>query len=425
MPRVAKQVLVVDAQVAGVSGDMMVAALLDLGADTTRVTDAMRTPRQSLTGCDHLDVAVSDVTRNGIRAKRVEVSVSERTPHRTAGDLLDAAASCVASQRLSARAKRFALNAIGTIVSAEERVHGQTGRGLHLHETASADTLADVIGCATALDDLKLFNNTIAYSTPVALGGGALHFSHGRVSSPAPAALEILRSGAFLTTGGPVEAELATPTGVSLLTSLSHRSVRFYPPMKPTKVGYGAGKADFAEMPNVLRIVLGQPLDLGLAKDEVYVIETNLDDASGELVGHAMQRLLDDGSRDVAAIPILTKKGRPGHILKVIADASCVGPLSRTLIEETGTLGVRIHPSQRYVLPRESFPVELVIDDIPRVIRVKIAKNTAGDVLQIKPEYDDVHKLAEETGNPFRQIHDTVKARAGELLQERRTHEDR
>lgn len=418
MPNDSKHILVIDAQTAGVSGDMMVSALLDLGANATNVIEAMRTPQHCLPGCKDLEITVRDTTRRGIRAKRIEVKVEEEVTRRTAAELLDAASTCLQELQISEKAKRFALDSINTLVSAEAIAHGQSTQEVNLHETASADTLADVIGTATALDDLGLFTDTTIYSTPIAVGGGLLQFSHGTVSSPAPATLEILRSRRFLTVGGPIEAELATPTGVSLLTTLAHESVRFYPPMKPTRVGYGAGTREFVEMPNVLRITLGEPCDFGLSSEEVYVIETNLDDASGELIGYAMDRLLQEGAKDVSAIPMLTKKGRPGHLIKVIVDRSSLEPICRILIEETGTLGARFYACQRRILARESVPVEVMVEDVKEVVNVKVARSTQGQVIQVKPEYDDVKRLADRMGKPLREIEELVKRKAAEILEE-------
>ncbi len=419
MPTDTKRILVFDPQTAGVSGDMMVGALLDLGANPTRVLEAMKTVKHFLRGCHDLEITITDTTRRGIQAKRVDVKVEEDVTRRTATELLDAASACLQKLRVSEDANRFALDSINALVSAEAVIHGQSQQEVHLHETASADTLADVMGAAMALDDLGILSDTNTYSTPVALGGGMFQFSHGIASSPAPATLEILRSKDFLAVGGPVEAELATPTGVALLTTLALESIRFYPPMTPTAVGYGAGAREFIEMPNVLRVTLGKPHGSGLMTDEVYVIDTNLDDSTGEVIGHAMHKLLQEGARDVAAIPMFTKKGRPGHLIEVIADRSSLERLCAILIEETGSLGVRIHPCERRILTRESILLEVTVNDVTKKVSVKLAKSTDGRIIRIKPEYDDVKRLADETGRSLREIEDLVKRKAAEVMDQR------
>ena len=347
-----KRVAVIDCQVAGVSGDMILGALLDLGADSTRVVEAMKSVGDYLEGCRDVEVTVRDVIRRGFRAKKVDVRADE-TGEMMGMDLIEATLKCIGDLKLSVEAKEFASNVINTLVSVEAKIHGRSVGEVHLHEAGSIDTPAEIVGAAVALDDLNLFRETKIYSTPVAVGGGTFRFSHGTVSSPAPATLEILRSKGFPMIGGVIESELATPTGASLLVNLAHEATRFYPPLRPKAVGYGAGAKDFAEFPNVLRILVGEPLEYGLLMDRIYVLETNLDDVSGELVGHTINRLFNEGARDVSVIPIFTKKNRPGQIIKVITDEARVERLSKILIEETGTLGVRMYPCERRILHRE------------------------------------------------------------------------
>jgi uncharacterized protein (TIGR00299 family) protein len=418
MTQVVRKIMVVDAQMAGVSGDMLVGALLDLGAKADRIIEAMKTLKDFLRGCKSLEIDVRDTTRRGLRAKKVDVKIEEEVTERKGAELIEAARSSIENLRLSRKAKQYVLDCLSTLVDAEARVHGGSAKTVHLHETGSVDTLADIIGSAFALEDLDLFTGAKVYSTPVAVGGGLLNFSHGTVSSPAPTTLEILRSKGFPMKGGPVEVELATPTGVSLLTNLASEFVRFYPLVKPIAVGYGAGAKDFAEMPNVLRITLGEPCTYSLLSDEIYILETNLDDATGEVIGYAVDKLLYEGARDVSIIPAFSKKNRPTQIIKVIADKASLEHLSRTLVEETGTLGVRIYPCERRVLDRESTSIEVMIDDIKELINVKVAKDNRGEIIQMKPEYKDVKKLADRTGRPLREIMDAVKKTARELLSE-------
>ena len=166
------------------------------------------------------------------------------------------------------------------------------------------------------------------YSTPVAVGGGTFKISHGIVSSPAPSTLAILQSKSFPFLGGPIEAELATPTGVSILVNLVDEVNRFYPPMAPLKIGYGAGTKDFEGLPAVLRLTLGQPLNNELVKDNIAVLETNIDDVSGEIVGHAVDRLLAEGAKDVSIIPMYTKKNRPAKCQSNCRPKRCTTPIA-------------------------------------------------------------------------------------------------
>lgn len=412
--RGAGRIVVMDCQVAGVSGDMIVGALIDLGADAARVVEAMKAVKDYVRRCKNLEVTVEDVARRGFRAKRIDVK-AEEVPGMTGAELIEATVCCAEGLNLTAEARRFVSGSIRTLVNAEARVHGLDADRVHLHETGSVDTPAEILGAAAALEDLNLFD-AMVYSTPVAVGGGSFHFSHGVVPSPAPATVEILRSRGFPLIGGPVESELATPTGVSILVNLAWEAVRFYPAMKPAAAGYGAGARDFAEMPNILRIVLGEPLDHQLLRDEVSVLETNLDDVSGEILGHMVDRLLREGARDVCMIPMFTKKNRPGQILKVMADRMDVERLSRVLMEETGTLGVRVYPCQRHILSRESIAVDVRVDGVEELVRVKVARDLRGGIIQVKPEYDDVERIARKTGRPLREVMELARAKAREAL---------
>jgi uncharacterized protein (TIGR00299 family) protein len=408
------RISVVDCQTAGVSGDMLLGALLDLGADSSRVVGAMEAVKGYVKGCKNLEVTIRQVARRGFQAKKVDIRAEEAS-EMTGKKLIEATTSCVEDLKLSAEAKQFAVASINTLVNAEAIVHGKSVDDVHLHEAGSVDTPAEIVGAAVALESLSLFNANI-YSTPVAVGGGLFSFSHGTVSSPAPATIEILRSKGFPIVGGPVAYELATPTGVSMLVNLVDEASRFYPPMKPTVVGYGAGAKDFAEIPNVLRIVLGESLNYRLLKDEVSVIETNVDDVSGEVIGYTIDKLLKEGARDVSIIPMFTKKNRPGQIIKVIADKPDVERLSRVLMEETGTLGTRVYPCERHILARETVQIDVSLGGLSKLTSVKVAKDSEGKVIQIKPEYDDVKRISEETHKPLREVTELVKTKAKELL---------
>lgn len=162
----------------------------------------------------------------------------------------------------------------------------------------------------------------------------------------------------------------------------------------------------------MLRVTLGEEV----LTDEVYVLETNLDDVSGEVVGHTMDKLLGEGARDVSVIPMLTKKSRPGYIVKVIADRETVEHLSQVLMEETGTLGIRIHPCLRRILTREVVPIKVEVEGVKERITVKVAKDHAGKIVHVKPEYEEIKRLAEKTGKPLRVLMELTTAKAKQML---------
>ena len=249
----AKKVIVIDCQSAGISGDMTISALIDLGARQKRIMKAAEIVEENLPTLAKLGVEVSDVERHGIKAKAFNVMSTEEPKPMKAKDARNVLSKCLETAELSDIASVYALKVLNSLIEGESRVHGKESN-LHLHELASADTFVDILGTATALDDLELFRDAEIYSTPVAVGGGSVKFSHGTFAVPAPATIEILRSKNYPIIGGPINHELTTPTGAAILVNLAESS-SFYPPIRPIKIGYGAGSRDFEELTNVLRIV--------------------------------------------------------------------------------------------------------------------------------------------------------------------------
>jgi len=408
------KILIVDCQVAGIAGDMFLGALIDVGADANKVVSAIKALEKQDHGYKNIKINIKQVLRKEFRATKIDVT-SESVSRKTGSELVEIVEKTAKDLKLSKKAQQFASNAIRTLVDSEAKLHTNDLSDVHLHEVGFVDTPAEIIGAAVAMEDLELFNAKIC-ATPVSVGGGLFKFSHGTVFSPAPATLEILRSKNFPIKGGPVESELATPTGASILINVADEVSCFYPEMTPQKVGYGAGTKDFEEMPNILRVTLGAPLEKLLLKDEIAILETNLDDVTGEIIGNSVDALLREGAKDVSVIPMFTKKNRPGQILKIVADLKDVKRLSRVIIEETGTLGVRVYPCERHILSRELFSVDVLIDDAREVVKVKVAKDLSGKIVQIKPEYDELKRLADKTGKPLREITELITQRAREVL---------
>ena len=390
-----EKILVIDCQASGVAGDMILGALLDLGANVDKVTSAIKSLETPEYGYKNIKIDIKEVMRGEFKATRIDVT-SESALRRYGSELIDIVEKAAASIALSPEARDFASKVIHTLVSVEADLHRTTFDDAHLHEVSFVDTAAEILGVAIALDDLGLFESKI-YSTPLAVGGGTFRFSHGITSSPSPATLAILQSRNFPFHGGPIEFELATPTGASILVNLVDEVTRFYPSIVPLKVGYGAGTKEFPEMPAVLRFTLGYPLDNGLDRDEIAVLETNIDDETGEILGYAIDKLLSGGAKDVSIIPMFTKKNRPGQIIKVIADPKDVHHLSKVLIDETGTLGVRVYYCERHIINREIYTVDLQVMGNKETVRLKVAKDAKGEVTRIKPEFEDLKRLAEKT----------------------------
>jgi uncharacterized protein (TIGR00299 family) protein len=408
------RILIIDCNASGIAGDMLLAALLDIGANVERVISAIKTLEAPEFGYNHIDISIDEVTRGEFRATQIDVK-SQTTEKKHSDELIAIVEKAATNIYMSDKARKFASKVIHTIIEAEAELHKTSFEDTHLHEVALVDTAAEIIGCAVALDDLRLFEAKI-YSTPLAVGGGIFKFSHGIVSAPAPATLAILQSKNFPFHGGPIENELATPTGTALLVNLVNEVNSFYPSLIPLRVGYGAGTKDHPQLPTVLRLTLGKSIDTAIYSDKIAVLETNIDDASGEVLGYAVDRLLAEGAKDVSIIPIYTKKNRPAQIVKVIANQEDVAHLSDLLIEETGTLGVRVYYCERHIINRELHNVDLTIMGNKETVRVKVSKNAKGKIIRIKPEFEDLKQLAEKTGKPLRELLDLAVSKTQELF---------
>ena len=409
-------IAIIDCQIAGVAGDMLLGALLDVGADAAKVTYAIKsleTTAQSV--YSNIEVDIKPVMSKGFRATKVSVTASEK--HLKNGQqLIEIVEKTVENLKISSKAKQYASNVIHTLVNTEANLHGDSLCDVHLHEVGLVDTAAEIIGTAVAMDDLEFFNAKL-YTTPVSVGGGLFKFSHGITSSPSPATLAIFQSKNFPIKGGPVEFELATPTGAALLVNFPSVVITpFYPKMVPIKVGYGAGDKEFLEIPNILRITLGKSLDAPLDSDSVTVLETVVDDVSGEIIGYAVDRLFLEGAKDVHIVPVFTKKNRSAQIIKVIADQKDSQRLINVLIEETGTLGVRVYHCERYIVSRSIFSIDISVAGQRETVKVKISKNRQGEIVRLKPEFEDLKRLAERTGLPLRELSDLVAAKARAVL---------
>lgn len=397
---------IVDCQISGISGDMLLSSLVDIGANKKKVIDAIMSCQNFLEGSKVISATFDDVRRSGFRATALNIRYEDNVHERKGIEVYDAAARCCDSLDLENKTKAFALASIKTLIEAESSVHGEEYNNVHLHEASSIDTLVDVIGTAVAIQDLGLFSAEI-YSSNVAVGGGSLTFSHGTITNPGSAILEIFKNRNFTLNGGPVDTELTTPTGASMLVNLAKGSMDFYPALQPIKVGYGAGSKDFSNFPNVLKVVLGKVLKV-MQTDTVYVLETNVDDATGEVIGNMIDRLMDKGAKDVSVIPAMTKKNRPANLIRVVCDYDQLNNVLDTLIKESGTLGVRVQQTSRYVVPRITLSVPVSIKGEEFVIRVKVVKEE-DRIVYAKPEYEDVRNVSMKLNMPFRIASSTVQ----------------
>jgi uncharacterized protein (TIGR00299 family) protein len=382
---------------AGASGDMIMAALLDLGADP----DAIRRAVESV-GCT---LEVTRQEKGHIMATKAGV-ISERR-YQSLGE----AVSILKASSLQGQALKNALSALNTLAEAESRVHGVAKEQAHFHEVGALDALADIAGCCTARGSLLAEK---VFSRPVSVGGGYVQTSHGLLPVPGPAALEILRSHKMPWQGGPVQEELLTPTGAALLATLVDEFVPDFPPLRAERVGYGAGKRELV-LPNVLRAIAAETIfapagraaatqDHSRHGDRVVQLETNVDDVTGEVLGYLIERLMQAGALDVSVLPALMKKGRAGFVVRAIARHEETEMLAGIIIMETGSLGVRIFPSvHRLIAEREQRTVQVEVGGQIYPAQVKVSR-MEGKIISAKPEYEDCKRIAEDSGQPLRTV---------------------
>ncbi len=285
---------------------------------------------------------------------------------------------------------------------AEASVHDTDLDSTHFHEVGADDAIADVVGACLLFADLDAER---VVTTPVATGGGQVEMSHGIYPIPAPAVVEITTQADWSLSGGPVEAELLTPTGAAILAHFAD-GVETLPTLNVEQSGYGTGGYDFPEHPNVLRVLVGESEDDGgLIRDDITVLETNLDDAPPEVLGGLQETLSDAGARDVSVLPATMKKSRPGHLVKVITKPEDAERVARKLAEETGTLGIRAAgSSHRWIANREFETVTLEVERTEYDVTVKIASDESGTVYDVSTEFDDAQAIAEETGVAVREL---------------------
>ena len=382
-------VIVIDPQIAGVSGDMLLSSLIDLGADKNEIIKGIKKSEKFLSNSTIKKIDFQKIQKYGIESTELVLEIDENVSKRKGIEIKKAILDSVNELNLSIKAKTFAESCINSLISSESKIHGIDEDSVHFHEASSIDTLIDIVGVTIACENLKLFEEKIV-CLPVSVGGGTVSFSHGTMSNPASAILQIFKNSNLNIQGNDSKEELTTPTGACILTNLTNNSIEYYPSMNITSIGYGAGQKDFDAFSNVLKIIQGSENNSG--KDLVKILETNIDDVSGEILGHLIEKIMDQGAKDVSIYPGITKKGRPTNLVCVICDESIVNIIIDILVLETGTLGIRISDSNRIIVPRTNHSFSLTFDD--KSFEVNYKKSSYKGKTHFKIEFDDLKNIS-------------------------------
>lgn len=373
----------------GISGDMTLGALVDAGVDL----DALNAGIQTLE-LPNVRLVSQQVKKKGFRATQITVEHEPQHKHRH----LHHITATIDSSGITRKQKDLAHQIFRRLAEAEAKVHNSTIEKVHFHEVGAVDSIADIVATAIGWD---LLGAQRLVCSPVPTGSGFIEIAHGRCAVPAPATAELLKGIPLAESN--VASELTTPTGAAILATLVDEYGPL-PAMTIDYVGYGAGQRDLEEQANLLRLLVGTASD-GPATERLWVVETNLDDTSGELVGHAISLLWNAGALDVYTTAIQMKKNRPGVILSALCPAEAVEAVEAILFRETSTLGVRRWPVERRKLRRETHVVETAFGPVSGMLAW-----VDNDTARFSPEFEACRQLADQHGVPLQAIYEAARA---------------
>jgi pyridinium-3,5-bisthiocarboxylic acid mononucleotide nickel chelatase len=376
----------------GISGDMVLGALLDAGLPFEELRSALGS--LALNGCD---VSVRRVVRAGLSATKFvvhEAGEGAKHPHRHLSGIF----KLIDQSALLPEGRDRAKALFQRLAEAEAAIHDMPVEKVHLHEVGAVDSIIDIVGAVYALD---WFDADRIVSSPLNVGGGTVKSAHGTIPVPAPATVKLLGDAPIYS--GEVQKELVTPTGALIVSSYAS-SFGPVPSMKVEQVGYGAGDNDFPSTPNVLRVLIGEAaesvrLKADTTASSVVVIECEIDDMNPQIFGVAMERLYAAGALEVFYVPVQMKKNRPGTLLTVVAPPGLRGALSEIIFNETTTIGLRYSEVDRECLVREHANVETAVG----TVRMKLAWRN-GKLVNAAPEFEDCAKLAAEHNVPVKEV---------------------
>lgn len=374
----------------GIAGDMLLGALVDAGAPLAEIQAAI----DSL-GLPDCRLVATEVRRAGFRAVKIDVQHAPEHAHRHLHHIVE----MIDRGRLTPRQQDMANRIFTRLGEAEAKVHGTTIRKVHFHEVGAVDSIADIVGSAVGLDLLGIER---IVASPVPTGRGTIEIAHGKCSIPAPATAELLRGVPLAACD--VEAELTTPTGAAVLAALAE-SYGGVPAMRIEAIGCGAGTRELTDRPNLLRLLVGVADSTAAHSEEIVILETQLDDATGQQIGYCTGELFRLGALDVYTTAIQMKKGRPGTLLTVLCRLPDAELMRTTLFRHTPTLGVRWSTTQRQVLPRQPHSVETPYGTISGMIAWRDGAGPA-----FSPEYESCRQIAAERNVPLADVQQAARA---------------
>jgi hypothetical protein len=392
-------VIVIDPQIAGISGDMLLSSLVDLGVDKNQIIEGIKKIQKFLPDSKINKIDFQKIQKNGIESTELILEIDEKVSERKGVEIKNAIINSVNELQVSDKAKLFAESCINSLILSESKIHGISEDSVHFHEASSIDTLIDIVGVTLACEKLKFFDEKIV-CLPVSVGSGTVSFSHGTMSNPASAVLQIFKNSNLTIKGNNANEELTTPTGASILVNLTDDSVEHYPSMNISSIGYGAGQKNFKSFSNILKIVQGRQVKTEM--DSVKILETNVDDVSGEILGYLIEKIMKVGAKDISIYPGITKKGRPTNLISVICDDEKIEKITDILVLETGTLGIRISDSNRLIVSRTNHSFSLTFEG--KSFEINYKKSTYKEKTHFKIEFDDLKNISETLDKPIRDV---------------------
>jgi len=417
------KVLYIDTTNSGISGDRFISSLLGLIPNPNDILNEIQSLKNLLPGVSKLYVELEKVFRFEIKVNQLKIVVKESKNHRKAELLKNTLNKYLENNTFSIKAKNYAMNVLNSMIQAEMEIHGELLNKIHLHELSSVDTLIDILGSTRALDILGVFKEDFRVFTSVLpLGGGSIKGAHGLLPVPAPATLHTIQNSNLIVKNGPIEDELVTPTGAALLTNLN--PIVKSPKLKIEKVVYSTGQKKFENFLNVLRVsygVLKKFIAKGQIspffkkyKEKVSVIETNIDDVSGEIIGNFITIMESKQILDIQVLQSITKKNRPGYVIKILCHPKDKYNIIQEIINELGTLGVRYYTINRIGVERKIEKFQFQLEDKYYEIKYKISyinKESGKKIINIKPEYEDLKNISQHSGYPVKKLEFIIQSK--------------